>query len=469
MSGGDSFPPSATAEPQRWAVVGAGVLGMTLALRLAREGHRVTLFEAGDVLGGLAGPWQVGDITWDRHYHVTLLSDRRTRDMYEAVGLTEADLHWVETKTGYYGPDRVLRSVSNALEFLRLPGLSPIDKVRLGGTIVVGSKIRNGRKMERITVERWLRRWSGNKAFETFWKPLLRAKLGDSYPQASAAFIWATIQRLYAARRSGLKKEMFGYVGGGYAHVCERFAASLAAAGVDVRLGTRVAEIVHDGANLRLQHAAGRAGAAEHSDFDRVVVTTAAPLAAALCPGLLPGERERLQRVEYLGIVCVSLLLDRPLAPYYLTYITDPATPFTAVVEMTSFIDRAEVGGKTLVYLPKYTSADDPLFAAGDDDVVAAFRPYLQQMYPDLQPEQFLAARVSKVPQVFAVPSLRFSDDAPSVSTSVPGLLIAGSANLPFSTLNVNDTLSLVDEVLGAAGLMSPAAAADTSPEGVPE
>ena len=28
---------------------------------------------------------------------------------------------------------------------------------------------------------------------------------------------WATIQRIYAARNSGLKKEMFGYVRGGYA------------------------------------------------------------------------------------------------------------------------------------------------------------------------------------------------------------------------------------------------------------
>ncbi|MEQ1702573.1 MAG: FAD-dependent oxidoreductase, partial [Ilumatobacteraceae bacterium] len=184
---------------QRWAVIGGGVLGMATALRLGEQGHTVTLFEGGDVLGGLAAPWQVGDITWDRHYHVTLLSDARTRALYAAAGVTDDELRWVETKTGYYGPDRTLRSVSNALEFLRLPGLSPIDKVRLGATIVIGSKIRNGRKMERITVERWLRRWSGNAAFDTFWKPLLRAKLGDAYPRASAAFIWATIQRLYAA------------------------------------------------------------------------------------------------------------------------------------------------------------------------------------------------------------------------------------------------------------------------------
>ena len=39
--------------------------------------------------------------------------------------------------------------------------------------------------------------------------------------EVAASFIWATIQRLYAARRSGLKKEMFGYVPGGYAHVLD--------------------------------------------------------------------------------------------------------------------------------------------------------------------------------------------------------------------------------------------------------
>jgi len=438
--------------PQRWAVVGAGALGMSLALQLAQLGHDVTLFEAGDVLGGLASPWQVGDITWDRHYHVTLLSDQRTRQMYQSVGITDDELRWVETKTGYYGPDRTLRSVSNSLEFLRLPGLSPIDKVRLGGTIVVGSKIRNGAKMERITVERWLRRWSGNKAFDTFWKPLLRAKLGDSYPKASAAFIWATIQRLYAARRSGLKKEMFGYVAGGYANVCNRFGIALAEAGAEVRLNTPVHAVTRagdgtDGLHVRL------APGSEPLGFDKVVVTTAAGLAAKLCPDLLPSERDRLQRVEYLGIVCVSLVLRQPLAPYYLTYITDPDTPFTAVVEMTSFIDPAEVGGHSLVYLPKYTGADDPLFSATDDDVVAAFLPYLQQMYPEFSAEHVLAARVSKVPHVFAVPSLGYSDDAPGLSTSVPGLYLAGSAHLPFSTLNVNDTLSLVPAVLKEAGV----------------
>ena len=432
---------------QRWAVIGAGALGLTLALRLARRGHQVTIYEAGDVLGGLAAPWQVGDITWDRHYHVTLLSDALTRAMYCDAGIADDELRWVETKTGYYGTDHVLRSVSNALEFLKLPGLSLIDKGRLAATIVVGSKIRNGRRMEQVTVERWLRRWSGNSAFDTFWKPLLRAKLGDAYPKASAAFIWATIQRLYAARRTGLKKEMFGYVSGGYSRVFAAFGQTLAAAGVQVRLSTPVQRVARSGDQLTV------ATNADSELFDRVVVTTNASLAARLCPDLVAGERERLQRVEYLGIVCVSLLLEQPLSPYYLTYITEPSTPFTAVVEMTAFIDPAEVGGKSLVYLPKYAPASDALFQADDAEVIATFVPFLKQMYPAFDASQVLAARVSKVPQVFAVPAVGYSDDAPTIATSVSGLFLAGSAHLPFSTLNVNDTLSLVSDVLTVAGM----------------
>jgi protoporphyrinogen oxidase len=148
-----------------------------------------------------------------------------------------------------------------------------------------------------------------------------------------------------------------------------------------------------------------------------------------------------------MGVVCASLLLPQKLSPYYLTYLTDPASPFTAVVEMTSFVDPAEVGGWTLVYLPKYTPPDDPLFDADDAAVQAEFLPYLQGLHPHVSAEDVAAFRVSRVRRVFAVPTLGYSASMPSTTTSIPGLQLIGSANLPFATLNVNDTLSLVEKL----------------------
>ncbi|WP_024536864.1 oxidoreductase [Comamonas badia] len=46
------FDDSQTAAPKRFAVVGGGPAGMAFAINAAQRGHRVTLFEAGDELGG---------------------------------------------------------------------------------------------------------------------------------------------------------------------------------------------------------------------------------------------------------------------------------------------------------------------------------------------------------------------------------------------------------------------------------
>jgi len=449
---------------ERWAVVGAGVLGLTVARRLASRGHQVVLLEASAQVGGLASAWTLGDVVWDRHYHVTLLSDTRTRAMLADLGLQD-DVRWVETKTGVYAGGE-LHSVSNSVEYLRFPALNLVDKARLAATILAGSRMTDWRKLEQQPVDEWLVKWSGRRTFERFWLPLLRAKLGDGYTEASAAFIWATIQRLYAARRSGLKKELFGYVaGGGYARVLERYVEVLAEQGVELRLGTRVERVEAEGGvggGVRVTAEGTSEG------FDGVVVTLAAPLAARLCPGLSSDEVGRLQGVSYMGIVCASLLLDRPLGGYYLTYLTDAeprddagdaaavggrdgerqGMPFTAVVEMTAFVDPVEVGGHHLVYLPRYVPPDHGLFDASDEQVRALFEPALRRLYPDLTGDDVLAFEVSRVRQVFAVPTIGYSERIPPMVTSVPGVFLAGSAHLLNATLNVDDTLGLVDELL---------------------
>ena len=91
----------------RWAIIGGGILGMTLAHRLAEHGKSVTIFEKEDHLGGLADSWQIGNIIWDRYYHVILLSDLELRGLLTELEL-EKLIHWVETKTGFYTDGRIV-------------------------------------------------------------------------------------------------------------------------------------------------------------------------------------------------------------------------------------------------------------------------------------------------------------------------------------------------------------------------
>ena len=421
-----------------WGIVGGGMLGMTLAHRLRQQGKRVTLIEAAPQLGGLASAWQVGDVVWDRHYHVTLMSDSFLRRVLTELDL-DADIEWAETRTGVFA-DGQLYSVSNTLELLRFPVLGWSDVARLGATILWASRVRDWQRLEEIPVSEWLARWSGRRTYERFWLPLLRSKLGDAYTETSAAFIWATIQRLYAARRSGMKKEMFGTVRGGYARVLERFAQRLETSGVHIFLGSPVARVEPTGDEVKVEFQSGGKEA-----FDHVVVTAAAPVAARLCVGLTGDETQRLAGVRYLGIVCASLLLRRPLAGYYVTNLLDPGLPFTGVIEMSALLRPEHFGGRGLVYLPRYLGPDDALFELPDSEIESLFLEGLMRVYPDVRREDVLAFRISKVRFVMPLPTLGYSKRVPPTETSARGLHLVNSAHILNGTLNVNETVQLAE------------------------
>jgi protoporphyrinogen oxidase len=448
------------------AVVGGGMLGLVVALRLAQAGRAVTVVEAGSRVGGLAAPWELdgehGPVTWDRFYHVTLASDAALRALLAEVGL-EAQVRWRTTRTGYWDGHRLV-SASTPAELMRLPGLSPWARARLGATLLAGMRIRDPTALERIPVRRWLERWSGPVAFARFWRPLLEAKLGGAWPDANAAFIWATIQRLTAARRAGLRREELGYVPGGYATVLGALEDRLRRLGVDVRTGAAVTRVETTPAGMRVHHAAGApvvAGA--------VVLTTTPGRAAALIDGLTPDERRTWAGIRYQGVVCASLLLRRPLSPYYLTYLVGE-TPFTAVVEMTALVDPAELGGHHLVYLPRYASADEEVFAASDAELIDGFLDGLRRIHPGLGTGDVVATRVARAAEVFPIPVLGASARIPPVVTSVPGVYLATSAQIRHGTLNVNETVGAAEraaaEILAAERGAAPPAAPSAVPLG---
>ena len=457
---------------QRWGIICGGLLGMTLAHRLAQAGQSVQLFEGASQLGGLASAWNLGQLTWDRHYHVTLLSDTSLRAVLTELGL-EHEMEWVETRTGFYTQGQ-LYSMSNTFEFLRFPPLRLVDKLRLGFTIFYASRLKNWHALEQIPVADWLTRWSGQHTFEHIWLPLLRAKLGEQYQQTSAAFIWATIARMYAARRTGLKKEMFGYVPGGYARVLAKFADLLESEQAHISL-QHIAKVVtpHNGQDgnkdggMHIEFTNGR-----HEHFDQVVLTTSASVAARLCPALSSAEKTTLQAMPYQGIICASVVLKRPLADFYVTNITDSGMPFTAVIEMSALVDRQHFGGHSLVYLPKYLAPDDPTFAASDEEIEATFTRALLHMYPHIQASDIVCFRVSRVREVFPLPTLHYSDRLCPMTTSVPGLHIVNSAHILNGTLNANETIQLanraaeqmLEQLTRLAPFASPVPAGQTVP-----
>jgi len=479
------------------AIIGSGFLGLTLALRLSEQGNKVTVYESASEIGGLASAWRIGDVVWDKHYHVTLFSDSLTRKIVEEIGLA-GEFEWVETKTGFY-TDGKLVSMSNTLEFLQFPPLDLISKFRLGGTIFYAARVKDWKALEKISVEDWLTKLSGKRTFEKMWKPLLKAKLGEAYKETSAAFIWATIQRMYAARNSGLKKEMFGYVRGGYARVLERFGEYLCEKGVEIKLNSRIENIekLADGkicvhvaesdkydsvgriptmqiatvptlkvsnkmvnnsslsgtenisqTDVRFHPTLSNSSLSATQDqnvFDSVILTCPSNVAAKICPQLTDEEKWKLENIKYQGIVCASVLMKKSLSNFYVTNITDE-TPFTGIIEMSALVDKKEFGGNALVYLPKYVAPDDELFEKTDAEIEEIFASALERMYPHFKREDVVEFKISRVRNVFPIPTLNYSENVPSVKTSLENVYVINSAQITNGTLNVNETIQLAEK-----------------------
>ncbi len=83
------------------AVIGAGAMGLAAAYHLAKAGHRVEVFEADTVAGGMAAHFDLGGLSIERFYHFVCKADRPTFDLLNEIGLNDA-MRWTPTSMGYF-------------------------------------------------------------------------------------------------------------------------------------------------------------------------------------------------------------------------------------------------------------------------------------------------------------------------------------------------------------------------------
>jgi protoporphyrinogen oxidase len=406
------------------AVLGGGIMGLSLGYYLSQQGVPVEIFEASPVLGGLAGPLMLDDGTAvDRFYHAILSSDSHLIQLFYELGIAD-QFRTRETKMGFYHRGQVY-SMNNLIDFLRFPPLGWVDRFRLGLTIFYAQTVRDWHALEGVGVENWLLRLSGRRTYENIWRPMLKAKFDGGFDKTPATYIWSRLVRMTSTRKGANQKEMAGHLIGGYATLMRAMAASIEAAGGRIHLRCPVQEIVieHGRARgLRLQ--------GQEQSFDQIVGTMQAPVFRRLIPGAGSDYLSFLGQTDYLGIICPLLVLDRPLTGYWTLNITDDRVPFTAVVETTAYIDPQYVGGHHLVYLPKYTASGSDWQTKTDDEIRTIWLKSLTTMFPDFDPNSILYFLVHRERYVEPIHLLNSTHLIPTVTTPIENLFLVTTAQI---------------------------------------
>ena len=403
------------------AIIGAGMGGMAAAYDLSKAGYQVTIYEAANSVGGLAGGFKEPHWDWslEKFYHHWFQSDKFMLGLIEELGWSDQVVFprpfTVMYHKGKFYPFDAIPAM------IMYPGLGwGINKIRFG---LVGLYLRltnNWKVMEKTTVDAWMRKWAGDQVYEEMWQPMLIGKFGERYSsQVNMAWLWARIKS---------RTTRLGTFKGGFQRFCDLFADRLREMGVQIILNSPVNQIkpTSDG---KVEIALGSG----NCTFDQCLVTTSPGLLARMAPSLPENYLKGLLDLKNLGAVVMVLSVDRQVSEkgYYWYNIPKSAGfPFLALVEHTNYLSSEHYGGDHLLYIGDYLETDHEYFKLTQDELLDRFLPGIQRINPDFRKDWIKKVWLNRTNYAQPVPLLNHSRNIPAIQTPMKGLFFASMSQV---------------------------------------
>jgi protoporphyrinogen oxidase len=307
---------------------------------------------------------------------------------------------------------------------------------------------RNGTSpaLDDVAVDDWIRSQVGARAFEILWKPLLEAKIGDSFPGIPA--LWLTSRM---SREKNTAREVKGCLRRGYQSLVDALVSGLLERGAQIRTSTRVSAIDDDGRDMLLRLEGGST-----ETFDMVVATSPLVQFQRMTSGLRLDPAIANLNMDYQGVVSGVFLLEKPLSRYYWMPIVDSGATCQGVVEMSNLVPLDRSQGLYVTYLVNYTHRESDLFKKTDDEMLELYRSDLAKLFPDAG-RTIVDQFVFRAPFVEPIWPLGYNSLRPP-TTVVPGRLYLASTAQVYPNVNSwNSCCEVVEEMV--EGLLADPAA----------
>ena len=122
------------------AVLGGGPMGLAVAWQLLKQGHTVSIFEAGDRVGGMTASFDFDGLRIERFFHFLCATDYDYFNLLEELGIA-SKLKWVNTRMGIFHEGK-LHNWGEPLALLKFSGLNLIEKARYALLVLYCKKLK---------------------------------------------------------------------------------------------------------------------------------------------------------------------------------------------------------------------------------------------------------------------------------------------------------------------------------------
>jgi len=426
---------------RRIAVIGGGVAGLTSAYRLLQKGFKVKVFESLDKLGGLARTVNIQGKPVEIFYHHFFSTDDNFFRICKELGIDDKAC-WIKAKMGYLSLGEVF-DFGTPKSLLSFNPLSLIDKIRLGLLVLKIKKEKSVEEMDKITAEDWLIKNGGERVYSVLWKPLLIQKFGETYKQVPMAWIWRKVHIRGLSKKNLIGEEILAYLDGSLELLVNKLKEKIVQFGGETALVQRVNKI-------NIKEAKGYTVRTNNlsEQFD-IVVSTVAPI---ILDNLInfPGNfNDTLKQMNQLGVVCLLIVLRRPLTKYYWLNIGDNSFPFGLVVEHTNFCSSEEYNNRHIIYISKYfDTTDDFVSRSGKEEVAAYFLEHLKRINKDFSRDWVEDVYVFR--DFFTQPVMRtnYFDIKPNFSTPLDNFYWISQNHIYPDDRGVNYSIKIAEEAI---------------------
>ncbi len=400
----------------RIAIIGAGYTGLAAAYDLGKAGHQVSLYEALPEAGGLATGFRAPPWAWrlEKFYHHLFTNDEAIIGFCEELGIAD--------KLTVYRPSTDLVFEGKPYPFdspravLAYPGLSYIEKLRVGLTVAYLKVQRNWHAFDAVTADEWMSRAMGSGYGKEFG-PLLRGKFGEAnYRDVPMTWFWS---RLFK------RTPKLIYPDGGFQTITDAMVAGAERLGATLHLDTPVRQVRQEGDGWVVERAQG----AER--FDRVIATVSPTLLTRLVTALPPSYLSALRDLRSMGAVVMTVALrERLTEGSYWLNLNKERFPMLSLVEHTNMVDPRHYGGDHLIYLGDYLPADHPYLSYTAEQLFEVYEPVLRHFNPAYDRSWVRDMWLFSTSYAQPVPTLHYAERIPAIKTPLPGLYFASMSQV---------------------------------------
>ncbi len=411
------------------AVIGGGFTGLTAAFELAKAGHKVTVFEFSDHLGGLASSFDLGGYPIERAYHFLYQSDEDLLKLAEELGFRDKiGFYPSAIKYFYHGKHYPF---TTPIDLIRFTPLSFINRIRLGVVSLYLKKVKNWRPLSTITAYDWLNKWMGESVTKEIWEPLLRGKFNIYYDKITMSWLWGRLNIRARSQNKDFSGEKLGYPKGGFRVVVDALTAELDKYQTEIKLNTGIKSIIKNETTGLISITTING---ETFEFAGVVSTTPSPVFAKL---ISENNKEvsadylsKLNSVNYLDAVVMVFRTTQEITKTFWYNIKDDRVPFLTLLSTSALAGKEQFGGSNVYFVGAYVPREHR-YMKDDCDVIGEWKEGLRVMFPDLDLNQIQELKLSKFKDAQHIVDIGYEENKlVPFETPITGLYLANFSQI---------------------------------------